>query len=94
MDERHEIARLAWQVGGEGFDKMEPEELDDLVASHAKVLTEEELDIITKVTEEEEEAGSDEEEVLRSNFMVKYLGEVLRDMWEIADRLQDADLVI
>ena len=59
---------LAWQVGEEGFDDMDPEELDDLIASHAEELTEE-LDAITKVSEEEEEEedSDEEEEVPRSN---------------------------
>ena len=52
MEERHEIAVLAWQVREEGFDDMEPEELDDLITSHSEELTEEELDTITKVSEE------------------------------------------
>ena len=41
MDERHDIVELARQVGGEGFDDMVPEELDALITSHAKELTEE-----------------------------------------------------
>ena len=60
---------------------MEPEELDDLIASHAEDLTKEELYAITKVSEEEEEeeAGSaEQEEVSRSNLMVKFLGEMLQ----------------
>ena len=71
-EERHKIVRLALQVGGEGFDDMEPAELDTLITSHV----EEELGAITKVSkEEEEEAGSDEEEVSRSKLMVKFLGQ-------------------
>ena len=60
-------------MGGEGFDDMDPEELDDLIASHAEELTDEELDAITKVSEEEEEEeeeeedSAEEEEVPRSN---------------------------
>ena len=50
---------------------MDPEELDDLIASHAEELTDEELDAITKVSEEEEEEeeedSAEEEEVPRSN---------------------------
>ena len=60
--ERHETVGFARQVGGEGFDDMEPEELDNLITSHA----DEELDVITKVSKEEEEVGSDEEEVSSS----------------------------
>ena len=67
-----------WHGRWEGKALMEPEELDDLITSHAEELTEEQLDTITKVSKEEEEAGSDEgEEVLRSNPTVKFLGEVL-----------------
>ena len=43
MEERHEIVGLARQVGGEGFDNMEPDELDALIASHAEELTEENM---------------------------------------------------
>ena len=46
--ERHEIVGLAQQVGGDGFNDMEPEELNILIASHAELLTEEELAAITK----------------------------------------------
>ena len=53
---------MAGGRGGEGFDDMDPEELDDLLASHAEELTEE-FDAISKVSEEEEEEeDSDEEE--------------------------------
>ena len=48
-EEKHEIAGLARQVGGECFDDMETE-LDDLVTSHAEELTE----------KKEEEVGNDE----------------------------------
>jgi len=41
---------------------MDPEELDDLIASHAEELTDEELDAITKVSEEEEEEEEEEED--------------------------------
>ena len=50
------------------------------MATGSEDLTEVELDTITKVSEEEEEAGSDEEEVSKSNLMVMFLGEMLQDM--------------
>ena len=68
---------------------MEPEELDALIVSHAKELTEEELEAITKVSEEEEE-----EEVSRSKFTVKFLGEMLQDMRSITEKLLDANPVM
>ena len=89
-EERHGIAGLACHVRGEGFDDMEPEELDDLIASHA----EEELETIT-ITKEEEMVGRNEkEEASRANLTVNLLGEMLQDMRAIADRLQDANLVM
>ena len=38
------------QVGREGFDVMESEELDALITSHAEELTGEDLEAITKVS--------------------------------------------
>ena len=62
-------------MGGEGFDDMEPEELDALGTLHT----------------EEEEAGSyEDEEVLRSNLMVKFLGEMLQDV----QLLRDCEMLI
>ena len=49
-EERREIVRLAMQVGREGFDVMESEELDALITSHAEELTGEDLEAITKVS--------------------------------------------
>jgi len=43
MEERHEIVELAQQVGGEGFEDMEPEKLGTLIISHAEELTKEKL---------------------------------------------------
>ena len=42
-------------MGGKGFDAMEPEELEELIASHGEELTEEEFEAIIKVPEEEED---------------------------------------
>uniref|UniRef100_UPI00358F1F1B tigger transposable element-derived protein 1-like n=1 Tax=Myxine glutinosa TaxID=7769 RepID=UPI00358F1F1B len=60
------------ELGGEGFDDMQPEELEDLIASHGDKLTKEELEAITMVSKEE--TGSDEEQVPRSNLTVPLLG--------------------
>ena len=91
MEERHEIVGLARRVGGEGFGDIEPEELDDLIASHAFELTVEELDAMSKVSEgeeeeeEDEEVGSDkEEEVSRPNLTIKFVGE-MQDMWSMTE---------
>ena len=48
------------------------------------------MEAIPKVFKEDEEAGSDEEEeVSRSNLMVKFLGGLLQDMRSITKRLVD-----
>ena len=74
---------------------MEPEELDALHTSHADEFTEEELGAITKVSEEEGEGGSDEEEDgSRSKPMVKFLSEIFQDMKSITERPLDANPVI
>ena len=36
MAEGHAIVELAWQVGGDGFDDIQPEELEALIVSHAE----------------------------------------------------------
>ena len=69
--------------------------MEALVASHAE---EEELGAITKVSEEEEKEKKvsidEEEEVLRSKLMVKFLGEILQDMRSVTERLLDGDPVM
>uniref|UniRef100_UPI00358F4578 tigger transposable element-derived protein 1-like n=1 Tax=Myxine glutinosa TaxID=7769 RepID=UPI00358F4578 len=92
-EERHVIVGLARQVGGEGFDDMMPEELEDLIASHGDNLTDEELETIITVSKEEE-TGSDEEEVPRSNLTVQFLGELLHGMRALVAKLEDADPVM
>ena len=52
-EERGEIAGLAREMVGEGFD-MEPEEMEELIASHGEKLTEEDFEAIIKVAEEED----------------------------------------
>ena len=91
--EKHAIIGLAWQVGGEGFDNMQLEELEALIESHAEELTEEELEAITKASKEEE-AGNGEEEVPTSKLTVKFLGKVLQGIRSIAERVQDANPVM
>ena len=54
-DERRKIAGLAWEMGREGFDGIEPEELEELITLHGEELTEEDLEAIIKVVKEEEE---------------------------------------
>ena len=39
-EERRKIPGLAREMGGEGFDDMEPEELEEIIASHGEELTE------------------------------------------------------
>uniref|UniRef100_UPI00358E5DC8 mitogen-activated protein kinase kinase kinase kinase 4-like n=1 Tax=Myxine glutinosa TaxID=7769 RepID=UPI00358E5DC8 len=60
------------------------------------LLIEEELDAIPKVSGGggEGEAGSNEGEVPRSNLTVQFLGELLKDMQAIVDKLEDADPVV
>ena len=64
--------------------------MEELVTSHGKELTEEELEaIIIKAFEEEEE-----EVVVRPILTVYFLGEVLQDTRAEADRVQDVDSVM
>ena len=69
---------------------MKPEELEALIESYAEELTEEELEAITKASEEAE-ASNCEEDVPTSNLMVKFLSEVVQGIRSIAERVQDAD---
>ena len=67
--------------------------MEELTASHWEELTEKELEDIIKfseeVEEEEEEQGNEEEEKeARPNLAVKFLTEVLQDMWAVTDGLK------
>uniref|UniRef100_UPI00358FC47C tigger transposable element-derived protein 1-like n=1 Tax=Myxine glutinosa TaxID=7769 RepID=UPI00358FC47C len=56
-EERHVIVGLAWQLGGEVFYDMQPEELEDLIASHGDKLTEEELEVPEPIESTSEHTG-------------------------------------
>lgn len=43
QDEEKEIVRIAHQIGGEGFDDMRADEIDELLNSHEKELSDEDL---------------------------------------------------
>ena len=50
-----------WEGKALTTEQLKPEQLNALIALHAEELTEEKLGVITKVSEEEKEVGSDEE---------------------------------
>ena len=69
---------MAQGMGREGFDNIEPDKLEELIASHREELTEEDSESIIKVSKEE--SSEEEEEVVRSNLTVNFLAKVLQSM--------------
>jgi hypothetical protein len=63
-DDLKDIAQIAHQVGGEGFEDMQPHELEELIESHAEELTEEDLEELNN----EDDSEVEEEVIARSTL--------------------------
>lgn len=63
IEQEEEIVELGHQIGGDGFDDMRREEIDDLIKSHGNELTEEELlEMMEENTQDSEESEGQKEE--------------------------------
>ncbi|VDP13554.1 unnamed protein product [Soboliphyme baturini] len=58
----NEAVKLAKLPGGDGFDDINPEDINDLINAHSQPLTDEDLMGMTKSASEEEEQGIEEED--------------------------------
>jgi hypothetical protein len=82
-DDLQDIAQIAHQVGGEGFEDTQPHELEELIESHTEELTEEDLEELIN-----EDDSEDEQEVIaRSTLNPKALTEILKLQWALIDRV-------
>jgi len=67
------IVRVARDVGGEGFEDIQEEEVEELLQSHQEELTEEDLEEIICLSEE---SGDEEKVMVPESLKTKMLAEV------------------
>ena len=70
------IVDLAKQLGGEGFEDLAEEEVEELIDCHVEQLTTEELDKLTKSWESEEE--EEEDQPKKPQMTAKIISELLK----------------
>jgi hypothetical protein len=89
-DGLQDIAQIAHQVGGEGFEDMQPHELEELTESHTEELTEEDLEELIN-----EDDSEDEREVIaRSALNPKALTEIMKLQRALIDKVMECDPVM
>ena len=85
-------ARLMRLLGGEGFDDVTEEEVDNLISAHSNPLTDDDLAELTKsASEEEEEEKEDHEEEKDEGLSLERLSKAARTAAELQDMLSDWD---
>jgi hypothetical protein len=84
-----DIAQIAHQVGGEGFEDMQPHKLKELIESHTEELTEEDLEELIN------EDSEDEEEVIaRSTLNPKARTEIMKLQRALIDKVMECNPVV
>jgi hypothetical protein len=89
-DDLQDIAQIAHQVGGEGFEDMQPYELEELTDSHTEELTEGYLEELIN-----EDDSEDEEEVIATSTLnPKALTEIMKLQQALIDKVLECDPVM
>jgi Mg/Co/Ni transporter MgtE len=89
-DDLQDIAQIAHQVGGEGFEDMQPHELEELIVSHTEEITEKDLEELIN-----EDDSEDEKKVIaRSTLNPKALTEIMNLQRALIDRVMECDPVM
>jgi hypothetical protein len=89
-DYLQDIAQIAHHVGEEGFEDMQPHELEEMTESHTEEMTEEDLEELIN-----EDDSEDEEEVItRFTLNPKGLTEIMKLQRALIDKVMECDPVM
>ncbi|XP_024084519.1 uncharacterized protein LOC112128468 [Cimex lectularius] len=87
QDEEKEIVRIAHQIGGEGFDDMRADEIDELLNSHEKELSDEDLMLQKEEDSKECEEVESEDESRGGEKSPSFSAKQIREILTIRDQL-------